>query len=39
MREGSATSYRFLPDGGGKLTYRPGDELRAEVPVRSGPRT
>jgi hypothetical protein len=33
---GSALSYRFLPESGGKLIYHPGDELRAEVPVRSG---
>lgn len=36
MREGSATSHRFFPEGGGKLTYRPGEEFRAEVPVRAG---
>jgi predicted GTPase len=35
-REGSATGYRFFPEGGGKLSYRPGGEFRAEVPVRSG---
>jgi uncharacterized protein (DUF2267 family)/energy-coupling factor transporter ATP-binding protein EcfA2 len=35
VREGPATRYRFAADGG-KLTYRPGDELRAELPVRVG---
>jgi hypothetical protein len=35
-REGSATGYHFIPEENGKLAYQPGDELRAEVPVRSG---
>ena len=34
--EGSATRYRFIPENGKRLVYHPGDELRAEVPVRSG---
>jgi hypothetical protein len=36
QREGSATIYRFIPESAGKLTYHPGEELRAEVPVRAG---
>ncbi len=36
VREGSAMSYRFLGEGNRKLTYQPGDELRVEIPVRSG---
>jgi hypothetical protein len=36
QRKDSAMSYRFLPESSGKLTYRPGDELRVEAPVRSG---
>jgi hypothetical protein len=35
-REGSATSYHFIPEESGKHAYHPGDELRAEVPVRAG---
>jgi hypothetical protein len=33
---GSATSYGFRAETKDKLTYRPGDGLRAEVPVRAG---
>ena len=29
-------SYRLIPEENGKLTYNPGDELRAEIPIRSG---
>ncbi|MBA4067695.1 MAG: hypothetical protein C0501_29120 [Isosphaera sp.] len=36
VREGSATRYRFAAEPGGRLTYRPGDELRAELPVKVG---
>jgi len=36
IREGSATSYRFVPEESGKAVYRPGDDLRAEVSVRAG---
>lgn len=36
VREGAGTSYRFVADGDAKLTYRPGDEFRAELPVRVG---
>lgn len=36
VREGSATRYSFTADGTGKLTYHPGDEVRAELPVRAG---
>lgn len=36
VREGAGTSYRFTPEGDAKLTYRPGDEFRAELPVRVG---
>lgn len=34
--QGPATVYRFTPDKAGPLVYRPGDGLRAELPVRSG---
>jgi hypothetical protein len=36
VREGSVVSYRFVPDGETKLTYHPGEELRAELPLRVG---
>jgi len=36
IREGAGTSYRFAVEGDSKLTYRPGDELKAELPVRVG---
>jgi hypothetical protein len=36
VREGSATTYRFASDGDAKLTYQPGDELRAELPLKVG---
>jgi hypothetical protein len=36
LRVDSGTRYTFLPEESGKLVYRPGEELRAELPVRSG---
>jgi hypothetical protein len=36
VREGAGTNFRFTVEGDGKLTYRPGDELRAELPVKVG---
>ncbi|WP_439621502.1 hypothetical protein [Gemmata sp.] len=36
VREGAGTSYRFAAEGDARLTYRPGDEFRAELPVRVG---
>lgn len=36
VREGSGISYRFTVEGDAKLTYRPGDELKAELPVKVG---
>lgn len=35
-RQGQATVYKLVPDGGAKLTYRPGDDLTIELPVRVG---
>lgn len=35
-REGSAMRYLFEADGDRKLTYHPGDELRAELVLRAG---
>lgn len=34
--EGLNTVYRFLPEQPGALLYKPGDALKAELPVRSG---
>ncbi|MBX9581024.1 MAG: hypothetical protein K2X87_12005 [Gemmataceae bacterium] len=34
--QGGNTVYRFTPDGAAAFAYRPGDGLRAELPVRSG---
>jgi hypothetical protein len=36
-REG-ASAYRLVPDGAAKIEYAPGDDLRAELPVRAGSR-
>ena len=36
VRSGSTTAYRLAIEGDGKLTYLPGDGMRAEMPVRSG---
>lgn len=36
VRQGAGTNFLFRVEGDGKLTYRPGDELRAELPVRVG---
>jgi hypothetical protein len=33
---GTATVYRFTPEGNGKLAYFAGDDFRAELPVRAG---
>jgi hypothetical protein len=30
----TAVIYQFVPEGDGKLAYRPGDELRVAIPVR-----
>ncbi|MFM8271419.1 MAG: hypothetical protein ACKODX_03710, partial [Gemmata sp.] len=35
---GTATAYPLAPDGNTKLAYRPGDTLRAELPVKAGTR-
>jgi hypothetical protein len=34
--QGPNSVYRFTPDGPTSFTYRPGDGLRADLPVRSG---
>lgn len=34
-----AKVYRLVPEGGGKLAYRAGDDLRAELPVKAGGQT
>ncbi len=36
VREGSITTYKLTAEGDRKITYIPGDTLRAELPVRSG---
>jgi len=36
VREGSGTSFRFTAEGDVKASYRAGDELKAELPVRVG---
>lgn len=35
---GTNTVYALAPDGPTKLTYHPGDSLRAELPVKAGAR-
>jgi hypothetical protein len=36
VREGSATTYRFMPEEAARLVYHPGDGFQAELPVQSG---
>jgi hypothetical protein len=36
VREGSVLSYRFVREGKTSLAYSPGDELRAELPLKVG---
>jgi hypothetical protein len=35
-QQGLVMKYTFRPEGDGRLTYRPGDELKLELPARSG---
>ncbi|MBP3953708.1 hypothetical protein J8F10_00130 [Gemmata sp. G18] len=38
VMRGTTTVYQLLPDGPTKLTYRAGDSLRAELPIKAGAR-
>jgi len=38
VRVGSGLSYRLMAESEAPLTYRPGDDLKAEIPLRAGNR-